>query len=166
MLTSRPDPSQAYATFDGPAWATSRWGCIGRGGRYPPSRAPSLCPATVPLTASAGFQASVTDSNRPQPLRQPPPTACLSASGAASEVPSLLMHPCLKATFSTGLEERGPYGLCHGGRIAAKHPLLHGLERGPGRGSHPRPSVAHPVEALAGPVLRGRGRSSSYFPLA
>ena len=36
----------------------------------------------------------VTDSNRPQPLGQPPPTACLPASGAASEVPSILMHPC------------------------------------------------------------------------
>ena len=35
-----------------------------------------------------------TDRNRPQPLWQPPPTACLTASGAASEVPSLLMHPC------------------------------------------------------------------------
>ena len=28
-----------------------------------------------------------------QPLWRPPPTACLTASGAASEVPSLLMHP-------------------------------------------------------------------------
>ena len=36
--------------------------------------------------------AFVTDSNRPQPLRQPPPTACLTASGAASEVPPLPMH--------------------------------------------------------------------------
>ena len=36
----------------------------------------------------------VTDSNRPQPPWQPPPTACLTASGAASEVPSLLIHPC------------------------------------------------------------------------
>ena len=35
----------------------------------------------------------VTDNNRPQPLRQPPPTACLTASGAASGAPSLLMHP-------------------------------------------------------------------------
>ena len=34
--------------------------------------------------------AFVTDSNRPQPLWQPPPTACLTASGAASEAPSLL----------------------------------------------------------------------------
>ena len=33
------------------------------------------------------------DSNRPQPLWQPPPTAYLTASGAASEVPSLRMHP-------------------------------------------------------------------------
>ena len=33
--------------------------------------------------------ALATDSNRPQPLRQPPPTACLTAS----EAPSLLLHP-------------------------------------------------------------------------
>ena len=48
-----------------------------------------LMMATVPLTAMA----FVTDSNRPQPLEQPPPTACPTASGAASEVASLLMHP-------------------------------------------------------------------------
>ena len=75
-----------------------------RGGRYPlcdipsgccsftevpppPSRTPSLCPATVPLTASAGFNGIC---NR---QRQPPPTACPTASGAAFAVPSLLMHP-------------------------------------------------------------------------
>ena len=39
--------------------------------------------------------AFVTDSNRPQPLWQPPPTACLTAAGAASEAPSLLLHPRL-----------------------------------------------------------------------
>ena len=38
--------------------------------------------------------AFITDSDRPQPIWQPPPTARLTASGAASEVPSLLMHPC------------------------------------------------------------------------
>ena len=53
----------------------------------PPSRAPSLCPATVPLRASTSLNGIVTDSNRPQPLRQPPRTACPTASGAASEVP-------------------------------------------------------------------------------
>ena len=35
------------------------------------------------MPASTAF---VTDSNRPQPLWQPPPTACPNASGAASEV--------------------------------------------------------------------------------
>ena len=40
------------------------------------------------MPASTAF---VTDSNRPQPLWQPPPTACLTASGAASEAPSLLI---------------------------------------------------------------------------
>ena len=40
--------------------------------------------------------AFLTNSNRPQPLWQPLPTAGLTASGAASEVPCLLMHPCLR----------------------------------------------------------------------
>ena len=57
----------------------------------PPPPAPSRAP-TIPLTATTIF--NVTDSNRPQPLGQPPPTACLPASGAASEVPSLLMRAC------------------------------------------------------------------------
>ena len=51
---------------------------------------PSHCP---PSRQAPGSMAFVTDSNRPQPLWQPPPTACLTASGAASEVPCLLTHP-------------------------------------------------------------------------
>ena len=49
-------------------------GCIGRGGgtRPPPSRLPSLCPATVSRTASASLNGIC---NR----KQPPPTACLTA---------------------------------------------------------------------------------------
>ena len=43
------------------------------------------------MPASVAF---VTDSNRRQPLWQPPPTACRTASGAASAVPSLPTHPC------------------------------------------------------------------------
>ena len=42
--------------------------------------------------------AFATDSNCPEPLGQPPPTAYLSASEAASEVPSLLMYPCQHLT--------------------------------------------------------------------
>ena len=64
--------------------------CPGVGNPAPHSRASSLCPVTVPLTPSASSMAFVTDSNRPQPLWQPPPTACLTAAVAASEVPSLL----------------------------------------------------------------------------
>ena len=37
------------------------------------------------MPASKAF---VTDSNRPQPPWQPPPTACLTAAGATSEAPS------------------------------------------------------------------------------
>ena len=36
---------------------------------------------------------AVTASQGPQPLCQPPPTACLTASGAASEVPFVSTHP-------------------------------------------------------------------------
>ena len=49
----------------------------------------------------------VTDSNRPQPLWQPPPTACPTASGAASEVPlpsnaSLVLCPSQRAYIANG----------------------------------------------------------------
>ena len=47
-----------------------------------------------PHRQAPASRAFVTDSNRPQPLWHPPPTACLTASGAASEVPSLRMQPC------------------------------------------------------------------------
>ena len=86
-------------------------GCIGRG-RHPlcdipsgccfftgpwtvtpsPSRLPSLCPASLSLTANCSFDGICDRQSRPQPLGQPPPTAHLSASGAAPEIPSLLMH--------------------------------------------------------------------------
>ena len=63
-----------------------------KGGRLPPP--PSrLCPATAPRRQVPASMAIITDSNRPQPLRQRPPTACLTASRVTSEVPSLLMHP-------------------------------------------------------------------------
>ena len=46
--------------------------------------------------------AFVTDGNRPQALWQPPPNACLTASGTAVEIPSLLMHPWGGGTLVTG----------------------------------------------------------------
>ena len=52
-------------------------------------------PATVPLTPSASFNGVCNRCNRPQPLSQPPPTAYPTAAGAASAVPSPLMHPYL-----------------------------------------------------------------------
>ena len=50
--------------------------------------------------------AFVTESSRPQPLWQPPPTACLTACGVASEVPSVLLHPCWspRASFPQVIE--------------------------------------------------------------
>ena len=74
------------------------------------------------MPASMAF---VTDSNRPQPLWQPPPTACLTASGAASEAPSLRMHPCCRGhvwyltglgadTVCTGVLRAG-IAVCEGG---------------------------------------------------
>ena len=62
-----------------------------KGGAPPPPPPPGLQgPQPMPSHCPRRF---VTDSNRPQPLWQPPPTACLTASGAASEAPSRLMHP-------------------------------------------------------------------------
>ena len=69
---------------------------------------PSLCPATVPLTPSASLNGICNDSNRPQPLWQP---ARLTASGAGSEVPSLLI-PFLPgdALYSKGKASRALEG--------------------------------------------------------
>ena len=62
------------------------------GGEVPPPSS-SGHPAYAPDARCQPQWALVTDSNRPQPLRRPPSTACPTASGAASEVPSLRMHP-------------------------------------------------------------------------
>ena len=67
------------------------WGVGDRSPPPPPS--PGRPAYAQPLSPQRQVPASmvfVTDSNRPQPLWQPPPTACLTAS----EVLSLLMHPC------------------------------------------------------------------------
>ena len=60
----------------------------------PPLQGAQLMPSHY--TAST---ACVTDSNRPQPLWRAPPTADLTASGAASEAPSLLLHPCINPSL-------------------------------------------------------------------
>ena len=78
---------------------------LGRGrdardlGRSRAAKAPSLCPVTVSLAASAGLS-GICNRHNPQPLWQPLSTACLAACGAASTVPSLLMHPCPKCPRS------------------------------------------------------------------
>ena len=66
--------------------------------------------------------AFVTDSNRPQSLRQPPPTACLTAPGAAFEAPSLRMHPWAP-----------PPSACHERWCPTLNPPS-GPHRGPSRG--------------------------------
>ena len=70
-------------------------GCIGRGGGYPPPLPgrPAYIQPLSPWQQVPGSMAFVTDSNRPELLWQPPPTAWLTAAGNASEVPCLLMHP-------------------------------------------------------------------------
>ena len=75
----------------------------------PPSRAPSFCLATVSLAPSARLTAFVTDSGRPQPPRQPPPTTCLTASG----VPSLLMDPRRKGFAADGFPLLLPQGFAN-----------------------------------------------------
>ena len=67
-------------------------GLEGGGGNPAPSPPPGRPAYAQPLSLERQVPASmafVTDSNHPQPLLQPPPTACLTASGAASEASSL-----------------------------------------------------------------------------
>ena len=60
---------------------------------FPPLQGAQPMPSHCPWRQVPASMAFVTDSNRPQLLWQPPPTACLTASEAAAEVPSLPMHP-------------------------------------------------------------------------
>ena len=58
------------------------------GGSPPPQGRPAYAQPLFPQRQVPASMAFVTDSNRPQPLWQPPPTACLTASGATSEAAS------------------------------------------------------------------------------
>ena len=75
-------------------------GCIGRGEAPPPPLQGAQPTQSLWLQVPASM-AFVTNSNRPQSLWQPPPTAYLTASGAVSEVPSRLTHPWSGAHSST-----------------------------------------------------------------
>ena len=104
-------------------------GCIGRGAGTPSPHLqaaqpmPSQCPPSCQAPASMAF---VTDSNRPQPLWQPPPTACRTASGAASEVPSLQMHPWgaprPEEAWAMARVHKGRSVQCTGGKGARQWP--------------------------------------------
>ena len=68
---------------------------------------------------AALYMAFVTECNRPQPFWQPPPTAYLTAFGAASEGPSHSMHPDHQVPFPCRLV------LWYGAFVATCHLLLH-----------------------------------------
>ena len=109
-----------------------RQGCIGRGAAAPPP--PPLLPgrpAASPWRQVPASMAFVTDRNRPQPLRQPPPSVCLTASGAASEVPSLLMHP-----WPAGVCRLAPVHRCSAANLFTVHPTP--PAGGAGGGAKPR----------------------------
>ena len=84
-----------------------------------------------------GSTAFITDGNRPQPPRQPPPTACLTASGAASEAP----FP-FNASLPPSPAPTAPSTVC-----ALAHPPPQKVLRHPRSPDlppkHPRASVAH-----------------------
>ena len=108
---ARPVPSRPCHTSPGPSppplppLSTCRTHSVpgmhwkGREVPPPPSGRPAYAQPLPPRRQVPPSMACVTDSNRPQPLRQPPPTACATAPGAASEAPSLLMHPCSAPPF-------------------------------------------------------------------
>ena len=70
--------------------------------RYPPPLPgrPAYAQPLSPWQQVPASMAFATDSNHRQPLLQSPPTACLTAAGPASEVTSLLLHPCLRGLGS------------------------------------------------------------------
>ena len=77
-------------------------------GEAPPSPGrPAYAQPLSPWRKVPDSMAFVTDNNRPQPLWQPPPTACLTLSGAASEVPALIMHPWGRGRGRGGSKGRG-----------------------------------------------------------
>ena len=86
-----PLPPDQWQMCHSKSWGDLQ-GCIGRRGGHPPPP-PSGHPTHAQLLSLKrqvpASMAFATDSNRPQPLWQPPPTACLTASGAACEVSSL-----------------------------------------------------------------------------
>ena len=87
-----------------------------KGGRYPPPPPPGRPAYAQPLPPERQVPASmafVTDSNRPQPLWQPPPTACLTACGVTSEVLSRRRGnapppPSLQCLFPTAVPPPHP----------------------------------------------------------
>ena len=108
--TERSDPTQhakgGTGDCPGPRKGTTTRRNV-TSGEVPPSHTPGRAAYAQPLSPGHQAPASmafVTDSHRPQPLWQPPPTACLTAFEAASEVPSLRMHPwCESAPLLTGI---------------------------------------------------------------
>ena len=86
MLGRDGDPENKNAS--GRAQKDTTADCTRGGAHTKWRRHTALCRATWHMTQDR-FK---TDSNRPQPLWQPPPTACVTASGAASEVPSVPIH--------------------------------------------------------------------------
>ena len=93
-LPGRASKGSVVSCWEGtPAGVQARDALEGGGGGHPsPLQGPAYAQPLSPERLVPVSMAFVTDSNRPQPLWQPPPTACLTASGAASEAPSLLMH--------------------------------------------------------------------------
>ena len=71
----------------GGGWGLGSDALEGRGCTPLPGR-PGYVQPLSPSRQVPASMAFVTDSNRPQPLRQPPPTACLTAAVAACEAPS------------------------------------------------------------------------------
>ena len=113
--------------------------------------------------------AFVTDSNRPQSLLQPPPTACLTASGASPEVLSLLTHPWGRGGVVQQLRTAVVTVLCTGGPVPAGGafsrrdlPLGHALP-GP-RSQHSQNSTARRRRVAAHVGMALGHRTNAYHP--
>ena len=150
-------------------------GCIGRGGRYPPppSRAPSLSPATVPLTARASFNgicnrqyrpptALATSSNRLSNrlwgrLCHGSSSWCVSAPQPIAEQRTLRTSSTESAAFPWGQRPPSYQALANTPVVSSAH-LIDGIKPEEQNGSH---VSAHlfPSNAPLGPAAhRGKGQ--------
>ena len=128
--------------------------CVSHGAPPPPPPGrPAYARPLSPRRQVPAVMAFTTDSNRTQPLWQHPPTACLAASGAASEAPSLLMCPCPLGQ-SRSASDHTPRALLTGSVVGWRKPQV----------TRPTDSPCSPCVGLPCPAAGPRSTGHTHPP--